>query len=74
MNPWLDFVDLLPSEPIFVGLVITHIGLDRSRVELPTGEQIIVHGKDVDAGNWCYIRNGRVQGPAPNITVVEVTV
>lgn len=54
--------------------VIAHETGGRSRVELPTGEQILVFGQDVTAGNWCYIRDGRVQGPAPNLAVVEVEV
>lgn len=74
MNPFLAFRRLLPGSPLQVGTVLTHTGSGDSIVQLPEGGNVTVRGDSVATLQNAYLRDGQIQGPAPNITPVEFTV
>jgi hypothetical protein len=71
MNTYLAFRQLLPSSPLQVGVVQSVTGNGSVIVELPDGGRVTVRGDGVSALQHVYIRDGQVQGVAPNITPVE---
>ena len=71
MNPYLAFQQLLPSSPLQVGVVQSVTGNGNVIVELPDGGRVTVRGDGVVAPNSVYLRDGQIQGLAPNIVPVE---
>lgn len=71
-NHYLRLLRLLPDTPTDVGQV-TAVQSDGCTVELLTGELAAVRGA-ATVGDWVYIRDGVILGPAPTQTTVEVEV
>jgi len=67
MNLWREFQELLPKDPITYGEVVAHTADNKSRVELPTGDQVLVSGQSVAVGGFCWMRSGKVDSEAPDL-------
>ena len=76
-NVWTQFQKLLPSKLLQSGIV-TSIDANTGTciVELPDGKSIrvMLAGITVDVNDPVFVRGGEVVGPAPSLTVYEVTV
>lgn len=66
-NLWKRLKQLLPDPPLLVGEV-TYTSAYSSRVELPDGSVQVVRG-EAAVGSKVFIRDGVIEGPAPNLTV-----
>jgi hypothetical protein len=71
-NVYRRLIALLPETPTDVGEVIAITG-DGVTVELLTGERSNVRGS-ASMGALVYVRDGAIQGPAPELTTVEIEV
>ena len=71
-NLFTQFRRLLPSAPLLVCDVISS-GSGGAIVELPGGARISVRG-EATTGTKVFVRNGAIEGPAPNLPVVLVEV
>jgi hypothetical protein len=67
--------ELLPEAPLQVATVVTvHTATGESTVTWPGGSQQRVRGTGVAAPGRAYVRNGVIEGPAPNLTLVDIDV
>lgn len=67
--------ELLPEAPLQVATVVTvHAATGESTVSWPGGSQQRVRGTSVPASGRAYVRNGVIEGPAPNLTLVDIDV
>lgn len=71
-NLFAAFRRLIPSAPLQVGTVVS-ASADSAVVELPGGARISVRGT-AGAGTAVFVRAGAIEGTAPNLPVVEITV
>lgn len=70
-NLYQIFKSLLPQTPLLVGTVVAVFTTGCS-VELPDGAVISARGS-ASLGTKVFVRNGLIEGEAPNLSVVEVT-
>lgn len=69
MNLFKEFLDLLPPRPLEVGTVqSTHNGV--ANIALPGGGQLQARG-EVTAGQRVFVRDGVIEGPAPELNYIE---
>lgn len=66
-NLFKAFLDLLPDRPLQVGTVLS-VASGIARVELPGGGLVQARGQAM-AGQRVFVRDGQVEGPAPNLPV-----
>lgn len=72
-NLFKIFKDLIPTEPLLVGTVLSSVG-DVHRVQLPGNDIRIVRGKTSNTGR-VFVKGDVIQGEAPNLgTVLEIQV
>lgn len=73
-NPWKQLKSLLPDEPLLIGTVSGHLPGDLSSLELLGGGTINARGQSVAVGLKAFVRNGLIEGPAPELTgeIIEV--
>ena len=71
-NLFAQFRSLIPGSPLLICAVISS-GAGGAIVELPGGARISVRG-EAAAGTKVFVRNGAIEGPAPNLPVVLVEV
>lgn len=71
-NVYRDFIDLLPPRPLQVGTVLSISG-DVSTVQLPGGGILQARGQ-ATVGQHVFVRDGLIEGTAPNLTVVVIAV
>lgn len=71
-NLFARFQRLLPGSPLLVCAVISS-GLGGAIVELPGGARIAVRG-EASVGSKVFVRNGAIEGPAPDLPVELVEV
>jgi len=71
-NPFAAFRRLLPAQPLLVGEVTSTTG-EASVITLPGGAQIAARGTGT-VGSNVFFRAGVIEGPAPDLTVVDITV
>lgn len=71
-NIYRTFLALLPPRPLQVGTVLS-VSADIATVELPGGGRLQGRGQAV-AGQRVFLRDGVIEGTAPNlpIEVIEV--
>ena len=77
MNLFKALVDALPSDPLKAGVVVSvEDGGLAAIVELPGGGQTRVRTAEVTTvvGDRVYIRNGVIEGAAPNKPIATGTV
>lgn len=70
-NVFRQFQRLLPRDPLLAGEVIAHNSDGTSTVQLPGGGEIRARGQSVAVGTNAYVRSGRIEGEAPDLTVFE---
>ena len=73
-NVYRLFQELLPKAPLLVGTVLSHGAGNTSRVEYPGGGVQVVLGQEVDIGAKAFVKDGRLQGEAPNLPQETVEV
>ena len=71
-NPYKRLVQLIPGQPIDTGTV-TAVRSDGVTVQLLDGTSINVRGT-ASVSDVVYIRNGAVDGPAPDLTGTTIEV
>ena len=71
-NLWLRLKNLLPEEPLLVGTV-TLATSHGAKIELPDGSHIFVRGS-ASVGQRVFIRNGVIEGSAPNLPTVTIDI
>ena len=72
MNPFKQLLDLLPAAPLQVGdVTATADGI--ATIQLPGGGVVHARG-NVTVGDRVFFRDGVVEGPAPDLTVVLIDV
>ena len=70
LNPYAVFLDLLPKRPRQVGLVDSVSG-DMATIILEGGGGVLQAIGKTEAGKRVYVRDGQIEGEAPNLTYVE---
>jgi len=73
-NIFRQFQALLPRDPLLAGEVISHNTDGTSTVEFPGGGRARPRGQSVPVGDNAYVRSDRIEGPAPDLPVFELTV
>ena len=71
-NPYSRLTALIAGPPTDVGEVLS-VAADGVIIELVSGAQIRAKG-DATVGAWVYVRAGVIEGPAPNLTGIEIEV
>ena len=71
-NPHARFLALLPPKPLLVGTVIAVDG-GVAIVELPGGGQLHARGAAV-VDDRVFVRDGVLEGAAPNLTYISAEV
>ena len=71
-NPYARLLALLPRTPLLVGDVIA-VSAGIARVELPGGGLITALGQ-ATVGDRVFVRDGAIEGPAPNLTYISAEV
>ncbi|MEN9317346.1 MAG: hypothetical protein RIS35_3739 [Pseudomonadota bacterium] len=72
MNPYRRLLGLLPQRPLQVGTVISVSG-GVAIIELPGGGRDQARGA-ATVGQRVFFRDGAIEGAAPNLTFVEISV
>lgn len=73
-NPYKLLKQLLPDQPLLICTVDAHIGSDQSALTLIGGGQMIARGQTVAVGQKAFVRNGIVEGQAPNLDGVTIEI
>lgn len=71
-NVYRRLLALMPETPEDVGEVVEVLA-DGCTVELLTGARVSVRGA-ASMGDWVYIKDGAIQGPAPELETTEIEV
>lgn len=71
-NPYKRLRNLFPEARLLVGAV-TLAGDEVATVELPDGTQMRVRGVAA-VGSQVYVRDGVIEGPAPDLPIVTIEV
>lgn len=71
-NPYKRLLGLLPQRPLQVGTVIAVNG-GVATIELPGGGRDQARGT-ATVGQRVFFRDGAIEGAAPNLTFVEITI
>ena len=67
--------ELLPEAPLQAATVVeVHTATGESTVTWPGGSQQRVRGTSVAAPNRAFVRDGVIEGPATNLTLVDIDV
>jgi hypothetical protein len=72
-NLWKQFQDLLPTQPILIGTVITIHSDNTISVQLLGGGVLRVSGSAAE-NTRVLIQGGRVLGPAPDLPQIEIEI
>ena len=75
VNPWKLFISLLPGGSRVVGTVTSvSTTTGTTTVTLRNGSEMVAMGVGVDVGSKCFIKDGQVTGPAPDLPQYDVEV
>ena len=72
VSHYLRLLSLLPEHPTDVGQ-ITAVGTDGCTVHLLSGDTTTARGVGA-VGDWVYLKDGAIQGPAPVLSTAEIEV
>lgn len=72
LNPYKQLLKLLPGQPVDVGEVAA-VADDGVLVELLNGSLVHVRG-EATVGDHVYIKDGAIEGPAPDLVGHEVEI
>ena len=70
MNLFKQFLDLLPPRPLEVGTVQSIIANGIANIELPGGGVLQARGEAIP-GQRVFVRDGLIEGPAPELEWIE---
>ena len=70
MNLFKQFLDLIPPRPLEVGTVQSIISSGIAHVELPGGGVLQARG-EATIGQRVFVRDGVIEGPAPDLDYIE---
>lgn len=70
LNPYAVLLDLLPKRPRNVG-VVEYVAGDVATIILEGGGGVVHALGKTEAGKRVYVRDGQIEGEAPNLTYVE---
>ena len=73
-NLWHAFRHLTGPEPLRVGTVTAHNSDGTSSLTDAHNRAFRAQGQDVAIGNKAFVKDGRIQGEAPNLTETTVYV
>lgn len=71
-NLYRVFKDLIPDAPLLVGTVLA-LRLDGCLISFPDGSHITARGTATLAQK-VFVRDGVIEGPAPDLTVVSIDI
>lgn len=71
-NLFTTFRRLIPDAPLLVG-TITAVDAGGATVELPDGTTVRARGEGA-VDDVVFVRDGRIEGPAPALSVVEIEI
>jgi hypothetical protein len=71
-NPYRRLLALLPPKPLMLGTV-TAIDGAVATLELPGGSQLSARGV-AQVGDRVFVRDGLIEGQAPNLTYISAEV
>lgn len=71
-NLYRDFKDIFPDAPLQAGQVAT-VASGVARVTLPGGGVVAARGA-ASVGQRVFVRDGLVEGEAPNLTFVTIDI
>lgn len=71
-NPYKRLTQLIAGPPTDVGEVLS-VEADGAIIELVSGAQIRALGA-ATLGDWVYVRDGVIQGPAPELSGTTIDV
>ncbi|HEY0953971.1 MAG TPA: hypothetical protein VGE36_04390 [Roseateles sp.] len=71
-NLYAEFRRLLPNQPLQVGQVVAVAG-GVATIELPGGGRIQARG-DATTGQTVFCRDGVIEGEAPDLPIVAITI
>ena len=75
VNPWRRFLNLLPGGQRAVGTVASIDSISgTSIVTLRNGSQIAAVGTSVAVGQQCFMVDGQITGPAPQLPQYDIEV
>lgn len=69
-NVYATFLSLLPQTPLQVGTVVATSG-GSVIIDLPGGGRIKARG-EATVGGHVFVRDSVIEGPAPDLPVVEI--
>ncbi len=72
-NIWKQFTNLLPDAPLLIGTVATRNSDGTLTVSLAGGGLLKATGNASD-GERVFVRNGLVEGTAPDLPVVDIEI
>jgi hypothetical protein len=72
-NLWRQFQDLLPTSTTLIGTVVTTHADHTVSVQLLDGGLLRVAGSAAD-GTRVFIRDGRIEGEAPELPQVDIEI
>lgn len=70
-NIWKRFQRLIPATSLIIVSVVENNGDGTSTVQNAQGQQFLVRGEGVTAGNKAFILDGEMRGEAPNLIQVD---
>ena len=73
-NIYRALIDLLPQTPLMVATVQSVDINGTSTVEFSGGGTAVVRGTSIGVGGKCFVRNGLIEGAAPDLPLVEIEV
>jgi hypothetical protein len=73
-NLFSQFLDLTPHDPLLVGVVTAFLqdGSNRSLITLPGGGTLLADGQSVPVDSSAFVQAGKVIGPAPALSALEI--
>ena len=73
INFWRKFKNIFPDSPTIFGKV-TAIAAGRSTVQTPAGGILTALGDSVPVGQNAYVKDGVIQGQAPQLPHYDIEV
>jgi len=74
-NIWARFKRLFPDAPLQIGTVLSvDIQTGTSMVQLIGGGILTVRGTSIASGKKAFVRDGLIEGAAPDLPGVEIEV
>lgn len=70
MNLFKQFLNLIPPRPLEVGTVQSIISSGIANIELPGGGVLQARGEAIP-GQRVFVRDGLIEGPAPDLDYIE---